>query len=767
MTQQEEARVREIVIAVVREIGRVNGTSQVPQINTLPSSEEQKLYSLPAVVMNQMEDGFESYVAIKLNLLWDETKEVTGEAREAMEAANNAAESVIEAIRDAQRATSEADEAASNTNTSRLQIESNESQRQSNESQRQSNESTRNTNEQTRQGNESGRVTAESGRVTEEGNRVNAETARANAESGRVDAEESREQQATSDHNRAETDHGISVSDHSTASADHSTAESDHSTAESDHSTASSDHNIATSDHSTADSDHSIAESDHSIAESDHSTASDDHDIADHDHTLADHDHTLASQDHTLASQDHTQAGTDHTQAGTDHQNAVEATEDAEKVNAQISGMTVTITNRNGVATSVNIGFEIDEENVFESRAEMLAAASRVAKGKFCMIANNDPNDDDNATLWTRNSRAANDNPYTFLSDLDQASAAAYKDWLDNKKPEIENATLAANTAASNANTKAGLADTIYNTVRSWFNGENNNGFKATTEAWIAATKTAWDNWYSDSLATGVRKLWNDFWSNINSRWENFFGEESGTPTKGVQKIWIDWFTARITEWSSYKDAKDADWTSYKSSKDTNWNDYKSSKNTDWDGYKSSKDTDWTNYKNGKSTIWDGWFGTDDTSGVQKQWKDTKTDAVLATNNANEKASYAKQEGDRCKDLNDHPQEIRSDGYIWAWDEESEEMVNTLRRIIATLDVSSLTEEQKQEIINMFALDLASTVEAAGVANGTLTIDDNNKDKVISIAALKAYRDVIKGIIFATDEEAENIWKDYQFVTTD
>lgn len=112
------------------------------------------------------------------------------------------------------------------------------------------------------------------------------------------------------------------------------------------------------------------------------------------------------------------------------------ATSEAENVNATLLGMTVTITDRTGTSTSVNIGFEIYQ--TYTSKALMIADAANVPQGKFVMIAASDPTDPDNATLWARNSNAASsENPFTFLSDLDQASSAAWADWLENMKPAI------------------------------------------------------------------------------------------------------------------------------------------------------------------------------------------------------------------------------------------------------------------------------------------------------------------------------------------
>ena len=117
-----------------------------------------------------------------------------------------------------------------------------------------------------------------------------------------------------------------------------------------------------------------------------------------------------------------------------------DAIEEAEQVDAEIEGTTVTVTNRNGVSKSVNIGF--DMYRTYASVAAMNADASNVPQGKFVMIATTDPTDPDNAKLYVKNAQGT----FTFLSDLDQASAEAWADWLENMKPQIEAAISTADT---------------------------------------------------------------------------------------------------------------------------------------------------------------------------------------------------------------------------------------------------------------------------------------------------------------------------------
>ena len=132
---------------------------------------------------------------------------------------------------------------------------------------------------------------------------------------------------------------------------------------------------------------------------------------------------------------------------------AEDATAGAENVNAGIQGFTVTITDRNGVSRSVDIGFDI--YRTYASVAAMNADAANVQQGKFVIIATTDKTSEDNAKMYVKNSQGS----FSFLCDLDQASSAAWADWLNNMKPAIEQATTDANNAAALANDKASLAN--------------------------------------------------------------------------------------------------------------------------------------------------------------------------------------------------------------------------------------------------------------------------------------------------------------------
>ncbi len=109
----------------------------------------------------------------------------------------------------------------------------------------------------------------------------------------------------------------------------------------------------------------------------------------------------------------------------------------ADNVDVSLSGMTLTITRRSGQQQSQRIGFEVVK--TYATVAAMNADAANVTEGKFVMIATTDKTSEENARLYVRNAQAAAAaEPFTFLSDLDQASSAAWADWLDNQKPVIE-----------------------------------------------------------------------------------------------------------------------------------------------------------------------------------------------------------------------------------------------------------------------------------------------------------------------------------------
>ena len=269
---------------------------------------------------------------------------------------------------------------------------------------------------------ESARVLAEQGRVDAESDRVSAESGRVTAESGRGSAEDSRVS-AESGRATAETNRG-------TAESGRVSAESGRVTAEAGRVNAESLRNTAEGERATAENNRQAAEAER--------------------HTQYTTDHGNATSDHSTYVSDHATAAADHTTASNDHTASTEATAKANNVNATIDGMIVTITDKNGVSTSVDIGFDIYK--TYASVAAMNADAANVAEGKFVMIATTDTTSVENARLYVRNENAASsETPFTFLCDLDQAASSAWADWFNNYKPTIESD----HTRAENDHTQA------------------------------------------------------------------------------------------------------------------------------------------------------------------------------------------------------------------------------------------------------------------------------------------------------------------------
>lgn len=150
-----------------------------------------------------------------------------------------------------------------------------------------------------------------------------------------------------------------------------------------------------------------------------------------------------------------------------------EAVDQAETVNASLVGYTVTITDRDGVSHSVDIGFEI--YRTYTSVSAMNADASNVPQGKFVVIATTSTTDPDNAKMYCKNSQGA----FTFLCDLDQASSAAWAEWLNSMEPAIRSATSAANQAAGRVDTVVATANSDHERAIQDHNTANSDHLQA------------------------------------------------------------------------------------------------------------------------------------------------------------------------------------------------------------------------------------------------------------------------------------------------
>ena len=363
------------------------------------------------------------------------------------------------------------------------------------------------------------------------------------------------------------------------------------------------------------------------------------------------------------------------------------ATAGAENVNAGIQGFTVTITDRNGVSRSVDIGFEI--YRTYPSVAAMNADAANVPQGKFVIIATTDKTSEDNAKMYVKNSQGS----FTFLCDLDQASSAAWADWLNNMKPAIEQATTNANNAATNANNKATLAQTAAdnaNTSRQQIEA-NEQTRQSNEQARVTAEnkrQTDWTNWFSDTLPTGVRKLWSDFWSNVNTSWNTFFGTDDNSGVRG------EWKTLKADVTSKTQAANTAT---------TNANNAASNANE-----KATLANEAATNANDKATL-----ANDKASLANEK-------AALADEKAtyaNTQGDYAKAQGDYAKDWNDHPPFIGNgttgdENYWYIWNAQTKAYQKSVYATGDDLDWNTMTEEQKADLVRMVKEDLVfATVE--------------------------------------------------------
>lgn len=133
----------------------------------------------------------------------------------------------------------------------------------------------------------------------------------------------------------------------------------------------------------------------------------------------------------------------DSTEAARD--GALTATTYAENVNAEVNGMTVRITNRNGKVATIDVSF--DFYKTYSSVAAMNADIANIPKSRLVSIATNDKTSEENARIYQKRS----DGTMIYIADLDQASASAWAEWLNSMKPQIQ----AAITQAASDHTRA------------------------------------------------------------------------------------------------------------------------------------------------------------------------------------------------------------------------------------------------------------------------------------------------------------------------
>lgn len=312
-----------------------------------------------------------------------------------------------------------------------------------------------------------------------------------------------------------------------------------------------------------------------------------------------------------------------------------------------------------------------------------------------------------------------------------------------------------AKTEGDTAQQKAGLADGIYNTVKNWFYGTVEpavTGFKDTAEGWLQASQAAWNSWFGASESAGVRKTWSDWYTATTTAWNNWFSDTLAT---GVRKVWSDFISSANTWLSSAQSAWN-DWfgASANAGIRKTWSDWYSATQSAWNSFFGST----ASAAGGVRKIWNDWFGA-----TQSDYAELKSDAqtaTLAANNAatlanekavlanakaalaDEKASlantnalYAEEQGDYAKEFGDHPPYIGNGttgdlNYWYIWNHANQQYAKSVYATGDDLDWSSMTAQQKQDLIDRVAAEMP---EPSGF--GISYDDTSGKDVLSAIGA--------------------------------
>lgn len=381
----------------------------------------------------------------------------------------------------------------------------------------------------------------------------------------------------------------------------------------------------------------------------------------------------LANEKAQLADGKATQAQTAADKANQAAQRVETAVEAAGNVDAELDGMTVTITNRQGQSKQTNIGFEI--YNTYGSVAEMQADADNVPKGKFVTIATIDPTSEENARLYSKNSAGG----FSFLCDLDQAASHAWADWLENHKQQIQQATDHANEQGDYAKEQGDYAKEqgnyakgIYDTVRQWFNGTDNNGFKATSENWLSTIQQTWESWFSDSLSTGVRKIWEDFYTLVTTTFASWKTQEQGR---------VDAESARVKA-ETQRDTNEQT----RQQQETARQQAETERGTNEQARQQAETQRNTN---------------EQTRQQQEEARQTATaraisNAETATDHANSQARYAENVADHPSYIADGSEDKPGDvGYVYQWNYAAQQYVRGKR---IALDWNSMSQDEKDAL---------------------------------------------------------------------
>ena len=215
---------------------------------------------------------------------------------------------------------------------------------------------------------------------------------------------------------------------------------------------------------------------------------------------------------------------------------ALTATTYAENVNAEVNGMTVRITNRNGQVETIDVSFDFYQ--TYSSVAEMNADIANIPNSRLVSIATNDKTSEENARIYQKRS----DGTMIYIADLDQASASAWAEWLNSMKPQIQAAITQAASDHTRATTDHGTASSDHTTATSDHSTAQSDHTTSTTQSAYAKQQGDYAKGQGDVMAA-----WNAHQPYI------------GDGTTGDANYWYIWVNNQYVR-SVYAKGDDLHW---------------------------------------------------------------------------------------------------------------------------------------------------------------------------------------------------------------
>lgn len=415
---------------------------------------------------------------------------------------------------------------------------------------------------------------------------------------------------------------------------------------------------------------------------------------------------TTASSDHTRAEEDHTTAAGDHTTADQDHTRAEEDHEASEAATGGAENVNAVL---NGMTVTIT-------NRQGESSSVMIGFQIYRTYATVALMNADAPNvSEGKFVLIATTDKTSVDNAklycknsqgsFSFLADLDQASSEAWADWLENMKPQIEG-------KIAQAETDHGIAASDHTVATS-------DHQTATQDHAVAvADHTTAENDHETA-------------ENDHTTAE----DDHTTAVSDHDLAGTDHETA-----ASDHDTSVADHDIAATDHETAESDH------------ATAEEDNTRAVADHSTAEADHIvaGNDHDDSVA-----ATAAATAAAGNAEEEAAYAKNIADHPSYIADGTPERPGDtGYVYQWDYEHQIYVRGIR---VSLDWDTMSQEEK---------DALAAEVLASLAFDDSPVKDSNK-AVRSSGLYLALAGKQDKLDFATDEEADAVWKNYQFATTD